>query len=64
MNCSFSYRLAPEHPFPVPLEDCEKAVKYFMGKAQSYDVDPSRVVVAGRTISTCTNFLYATKVSK
>ncbi|XP_035692585.1 neutral cholesterol ester hydrolase 1-like [Branchiostoma floridae] len=44
---SHSYRLAPEYKFPVPLEDCLHATKYFLHHAREYGVDPTRVGVAG-----------------
>ncbi|MCW2584226.1 MAG: Alpha/beta hydrolase [Klenkia sp.] len=41
---SVEYRLAPEHPFPTPLEDCWTALTWLAGRA---DVDPARVAVGG-----------------
>jgi acetyl esterase/lipase len=38
------YRLAPEHPYPVPLHDCYDALTWLVG--QRY-VDPTRVAVGG-----------------
>jgi len=38
------YRLAPEHPYPVPLHDCYDALAWLVG--QRY-VDPTRVAVGG-----------------
>lgn len=38
------YRLAPEHPFPTPLEDCFDALVWLMGRS---DVDASRVAIGG-----------------
>lgn len=40
---SVEYRLAPEHRFPTPLDDCEDAVDWLL--AQSWDTN--RLVVAG-----------------
>jgi acetyl esterase len=31
--CSVEYRLAPEHPFPGPLHDCEDALEWFLAQA-------------------------------
>jgi len=40
------YRVAPEHPFPAPLDDCEQAFQWL---ATQSDVDPQRLAVAGRS---------------
>ncbi|KAK2148846.1 hypothetical protein NP493_3127g00000 [Ridgeia piscesae] len=42
-----SYRLAPEHVFPAPLNDCVKATRYFMANAERFGVDVNRIAVAG-----------------
>ncbi|KAI8482285.1 carboxylic ester hydrolase [Branchiostoma belcheri] len=42
-----SFRLAPEHMFPIPFEDCLNATKYFLSHAGEFGVDPGRVGVAG-----------------
>ena len=41
---SVDYRLAPEHPFPVPLEDCYAALAWLAARP---DVDAGRIVVGG-----------------
>ena len=41
------YRLAPEHPYPSPFQDCFDAATHFIENGQDYDVDPSRIVIAG-----------------
>jgi acetyl esterase len=41
------YRLAPEHPYPVPLEDIVAAWSWLHASASSLGIDTSRVAVAG-----------------
>lgn len=41
------YRLAPEHPFPAPLEDCVAAMRWLQNEGVAMDLDPERVVLAG-----------------
>lgn len=41
------YRLAPEHPFPAPLEDCISAMHWLQREASAIDLDPERIVLSG-----------------
>jgi len=41
------YRLAPEHPFPTPLEDCVEAIRWAHREAERFGGDPSRLAVGG-----------------
>lgn len=41
------YRLAPEHPFPTPLEDVVAAWSWLHASASSLGIDTSHVAVAG-----------------
>ncbi|KJK77708.1 hypothetical protein H634G_07447 [Metarhizium anisopliae BRIP 53293] len=41
------YRLAPEHKFPLPLNDCYQAVQWTLDHAQEYGIDTSRIAIWG-----------------
>lgn len=46
---SVSYRLAPAHRFPVPLEDCALALKWVIDNIKDYGGDPDRISVGGHS---------------
>jgi acetyl esterase len=41
------YRLAPEHPFPTPLDDCVAAIRFAAREAKRFGGDPRRLAVGG-----------------
>ncbi|WP_255169268.1 alpha/beta hydrolase [Natrononativus amylolyticus] len=45
--CSVDYHLAPEHPFPAPLDDAHAALEWAAEYADSLGGDPDRLAVAG-----------------
>jgi acetyl esterase/lipase len=42
-----NYRLAPEHPFPVALEDALAALRYVAAHPREFGIDPARLGVGG-----------------
>ena len=48
-SVSVEYRLAPENPFPTPLEDCYLALSWAVAEADLIGVDVSRIAVGGKS---------------
>jgi acetyl esterase/lipase len=44
---SVEYRLAPEHPYPVGVEDCYAGLLWLVRHAAETGIDPDRIVVGG-----------------
>ena len=43
------YRLAPEHPFPTPVEDCYSALCWLAANAGRLNLDADRIAVGGES---------------
>ena len=44
---SVEYRLAPEHKFPIPLDDCTAAYRWMIDHAEELGVDIDRLAIGG-----------------
>jgi acetyl esterase len=41
------YQKAPEHPFPIPFDDCYETLSWVLANAGSLNIDPTKVGVMG-----------------
>jgi acetyl esterase/lipase len=46
---SVDYRLAPDSPFPTPLEDCYAALLFLASQSSTLDIDPGRIAIGGES---------------
>lgn len=44
---SVNYRMAPEHPFPQPVDDCVEALLYLQHHYEELHIDPSQIALSG-----------------
>jgi len=47
VTVAVEYRLAPEHKFPIPLNDSYAALVWIVEHAAEFDADPTRVTLGG-----------------
>ncbi|SMQ71294.1 acetyl esterase [Plantibacter sp. VKM Ac-1784] len=47
VTVAVDYRKAPEHPHPIPLDDCQGALQWVVDHAAEIGVDPSIITVGG-----------------
>jgi triacylglycerol lipase len=47
VGVSVEYRLAPEAPYPGPLEDCYTGLKWVFDSAEQLGIDPGRIGISG-----------------
>ena len=46
---SVEYRLAPEAPYPLPVDDCDEGLRYVVDHAGDLGINPQRIGIAGRS---------------
>ena len=44
---NIDYRMAPEHPFPTPFDDCVAAIRWAHAECSRWGGDPARLAVGG-----------------
>ena len=44
---ALNYRLAPTHPFPAPLEDCQRAISFLKAHAEEWNCDSTQISIGG-----------------
>jgi acetyl esterase/lipase len=43
------YRLAPEHPYPAPVDDCHEAWQWMLANSSKLGIDSSRIAIGGES---------------
>lgn len=43
------YRLAPEHPYPAPVDDCHEAWQWMLTNSVKLGIDTSRIAIGGES---------------
>jgi acetyl esterase/lipase len=50
---SVEYRLAPEFPYPAPLDDCYAGLRWLAASTGELDLDPARIAIGGASAGGC-----------
>jgi acetyl esterase len=58
------YRLAPEHPFPRPVEDALAAFRDVAAHPQRFGADPARLAIGGDSAGACLSTIVARDVAR
>ena len=45
----FSYKLAPEFPYPQPVNDCYEVAKYVLENPLEFNGHPDKIILAGES---------------
>ena len=45
----FSYKLAPEFPYPEPINDCYEVAKYVLENPLEFNGNPDQIILAGES---------------
>lgn len=64
LTCNVDYRLAPNNPFPAPLQDVSAALSWILERAGSWGAAPSRLFLAGDSAGALLVSWYAAAVNK
>lgn len=43
------YRLAPEHPYPAPVDDCHEAWQWMLSNSSKLEIDTNRIAIGGES---------------
>jgi acetyl esterase/lipase len=43
------YRLAPEHPYPAPVDDCHEAWQWMLSNSSQRGIDTKRIAIGGES---------------
>ena len=53
VGVSVEYRLAPEHPYPAAIDDCEAALRWTIANAADLGIDADKIAITGVSAGGC-----------